>query len=69
MRCLAIVLNNQRRAQQVFEMARKNNTRENFGELAAQYSVEPGSQALRGEVPPIKTARRPAASSKKRPSS
>ena len=54
MRCLAIVLNNQRRAQQVFEMARKNNTTENFGELAAQYSVEPGSQAMHGEVPPIK---------------
>ncbi len=53
-RCLAIVVNNQRRAQQVFEMARKNNTAEYFGELAAQYSVEPGSQALRGEVPPIK---------------
>ena len=53
-RCLAIVLNNQRRAQQVFEMARKNNTSEYFGELAAQYSVEPGSQSLRGEVPPIK---------------
>ena len=53
-RCLAIVMNNQRRAQQVFEMARKNNTSENFGDLAAQYSIEPGSQALRGEVPPIK---------------
>ncbi len=54
MRCLAIVLNNQRRAQQVFDLARKNNTAEYFGELAAQYSIEPGSQALRGEVPPIK---------------
>ena len=53
-RCLAIVLNNQRRAQQVFELARKNNTSEYFGELAAQYSVEPGSQATNGEVPPIK---------------
>lgn len=53
-RCLAIVLNNQRRAQQVFEMARKNNTTENFGDLAAQYSIEPGSQANRGEVPPIR---------------
>jgi parvulin-like peptidyl-prolyl isomerase len=53
-RCLAIVMNNQRRAQQVFELARKQNTSENFGELAAQYSIEPGSQALRGEVPPIK---------------
>ena len=35
-------------------MARKNNTAENFGELATQYSVEPGSQAMKGEVPPIK---------------
>ena len=32
----------------------ENNTAEHFGELAAQYSVEPGSQALRGEIPPIK---------------
>ncbi len=53
-RCLAIVLSNQRIAQQVFEMARNNNTPEYFGELAAQYSVEPGSQAMHGEVPPIK---------------
>jgi parvulin-like peptidyl-prolyl isomerase len=53
-RCLAIVLDTQRRAQQVFEEARTNNTTEHFGDLAAQYSVEPGSQQLRGEVPPIK---------------
>ncbi len=53
-RCLAIVLNDQRKAQEVFGMARTNNTAENFGKLAAQYSVEPGSQALQGEVPPIR---------------
>jgi len=53
-RCLAIVLNNFRRAQEVWEMARANCTAEYFGELAAQYSIEPGSRALRGEVPPIK---------------
>jgi parvulin-like peptidyl-prolyl isomerase len=53
-RCLAIVLNNQRRANEVWEKARQKNTADNFGELAAQYSIEPGSQALRGEVPPIK---------------
>ena len=53
-RCLAIVLNNQRRAQEVFEKARKNNTTEFFGELAEQYSIEPSSKALRGEVPPIR---------------
>lgn len=53
-RCLAIVLNDLRRAQQVFEMARKDNTSETFSKLASEYSVEPGSQALGGEVPPIK---------------
>jgi hypothetical protein len=53
-RCLAIVMNNQRRANEVWEMARKKNTSDNFGELASQYSIEPGSQALRGEIPPIK---------------
>jgi parvulin-like peptidyl-prolyl isomerase len=53
-RCLAIVLNSQRRAQEVFEKARKNNTSENFGDLAEQYSIEPSSNALRGEVPPIR---------------
>ena len=53
-RCLAIVLDNLRRAQQVFEMARRKNTSQNFGDLAGEYSVESGSQALRGEIPPIK---------------
>jgi len=53
-RCLAIVLDNQRRAQEVFEKARKHNTSESFGDLAAQYSTEPGSSTLRGEVPPIR---------------
>ena len=35
-------------------MARRKPTVENFGYLAEQYSIEPGSQALRGEVPPIR---------------
>jgi len=52
-RCLAIVLNNLRRAQQVWNMARQNPTPEAFGDLAEQYSVEATSRALRGEVPPI----------------
>lgn len=52
-RCLAIVLDNLRRAQQVWEMARKKPTADTFGDLAAEYSIEPGSRALRGEVPPI----------------
>jgi parvulin-like peptidyl-prolyl isomerase len=52
-RCLAIVLNNQRQAQDVWEKARANNTSQFFGELAEQYSVEASSRALRGEVKPI----------------
>ncbi len=52
-RCRAILMDNLRRAQQVWEMAKKNPTAEYFGELAAQYSIEPGSRALKGEVPPI----------------
>jgi len=52
-RCRAIVLNNLRRAQQVWQMARQRPTAEFFGDLAEKYSIEPGSQALRGEVPPI----------------
>jgi len=53
-RCRAIVMNDLRRAQRVWEMARDNPTIEYFGELAVEYSIEPGSRALRGEVPPIK---------------
>jgi parvulin-like peptidyl-prolyl isomerase len=53
-RCRAIVMSSQRRAQQVWEMARKNLTLENFGELAAKYSIESGSRVLKGEVPPIR---------------
>ncbi len=52
-RCRAIVFTNQRKAQEVWEMARANPTVEYFGDLAEQYSSEPGSKALRGEVPPI----------------
>src|SRR5690606_15777755 len=40
-------------AQEVWEKARANNTRENFGDLAQQYSVEASSRSLRGEVKPI----------------
>ncbi len=53
-RCLAIVLGNFRRAQEVWEMARRNNTREYFGDLAEQYSSEASSKSLRGEVPPVR---------------
>ena len=52
-RCRAIVLANMRRAQEVWDNARRNPTAEFFGDLATEYSVEPSSKALRGEVPPL----------------
>jgi parvulin-like peptidyl-prolyl isomerase len=52
-RCRAIVLGNLRRAQEVWNKARQNPSPEYFGDLAAEYSVEPTSKALRGEVPPL----------------
>ena len=52
-RCRAIVLNQQRRAQEVWELARENPTAENFGNLAEKYSIEASSRSLRGEIPPI----------------
>lgn len=51
---LAIVMSNQRTAQEVWEMARSRNTEQFFGELANQYSVEPSSRANFGKVPPLR---------------
>jgi parvulin-like peptidyl-prolyl isomerase len=50
---LAIVANDHRKALSVWNMASANPTREYFGELAHQYSIEPASQANYGVVPPI----------------
>lgn len=59
-RCRAIVLDNLRRAQQVWDLARKAEAEKPrqeaeayFGELAEQYSIETSSRTLKGEVPPI----------------
>jgi parvulin-like peptidyl-prolyl isomerase len=52
-RCRIIVLDNQRRAQEVWQLARQNPTPETIGTLAETYSVDPTTRALRGEVPPI----------------
>jgi parvulin-like peptidyl-prolyl isomerase len=52
-RCRAIVMSNQRRAQEVWELARDNPTFDYFCNLAEQHSIEPTSRALRGEIPPI----------------
>ncbi len=52
-RCRAIVSSDMRRAQEVWDKARRNPSVEYFGDLATEYSIEPTSKALRGEVPPI----------------
>ena len=51
---LAIVLSNQRVAEQVWSEARKGKSEGVFGELAAKYSVEPVSRSNYGKVPPIR---------------
>ena len=53
-RCRAIVLPNMRKAQEVWGKARQNTSMDYFGDLAEEYSVEPSSKSLRGEVPPIR---------------
>jgi parvulin-like peptidyl-prolyl isomerase len=53
-RCRAIVLPSMRKAQEVWAKARQNDSAEYFGDLAEEYSVEPTSKSLRGEVPPIR---------------
>ena len=53
-RCRAIVLANMKRAQDVWQKARVNQAMSYFGDLAEEYSIEPTSKALRGEVPPIR---------------
>jgi parvulin-like peptidyl-prolyl isomerase len=53
-RCRAIVLGNMRQAQEVWAKARQNPAMEYFGSLADEYSIEPTSKSLRGEVPPIR---------------
>ena len=51
---LAIVLSNHRKAQEVWQMARGNPTEQFFGELAAEFSVEPTSRSNYGKVQPIR---------------
>jgi parvulin-like peptidyl-prolyl isomerase len=53
-RCRAIVLPSMRKAQEVWAKARQNASLDYFGDLAEEYSVEPSSKSLRGEVPPIR---------------
>lgn len=52
--CRAIVMGDMRRAQEVWAKARNDQSPEFFAELAEQYSIEPQSKAMRGEVPPIR---------------
>lgn len=50
---LAIVMQNQRVANRVWQMATSDPTEANFGRLASEYSEEPASKANFGRVPPI----------------
>ncbi len=52
-KCRIVVLDSQRRAQEVWQLARQDAKPERIGDLAEQYSVDPTSRTLRGEVPPI----------------
>lgn len=53
-RCLAILLDDLRKAQKVWELARANPTPENFGKLSAEHSADASVRALNGEIPPIR---------------
>ncbi len=53
-RCRMIVFGNMRHAQEVWAKARQNQSIEFFGRLAKEYSVEPTSRALSGQIPPIR---------------
>ena len=53
-RCRAIVMNDHRRANEVWEKARGNLTAEFFGQLAKQYSIDATSGSMGGQIPPIK---------------
>jgi parvulin-like peptidyl-prolyl isomerase len=54
-RCLAVSFGPQdhRRAQEVWDMANKQKTPENFGDLAEKYAVDPDIRLARGVIPPI----------------
>ncbi|MDR1958571.1 MAG: peptidylprolyl isomerase [Planctomycetaceae bacterium] len=52
-KCMVIILDSQRKAQEVWALARKNPSPQAFGELAEKFSIEPTSRALRGEMDPI----------------
>ncbi len=57
--CLGIVLNDERRARDVWQKARTLPAKENrpaeevFGDLASEYSVEPDGKQMRGRIAPI----------------
>lgn len=57
--CLGIVLNDERRAREVWQKARtmptteKRSAEDVFSDLAAEYSVEPDGKQMRGRIAPI----------------
>lgn len=59
MQCLGIIVGDERRARDVWQKARTMPAKLNkplaevFGDLAAQYSIEPGSKQMKGRISPI----------------
>jgi parvulin-like peptidyl-prolyl isomerase len=52
--CRAILVDDMRKAQKVWELARNNLTEENFAKLSAEHSTDASVRALDGEIPPIR---------------
>lgn len=52
-RCRAIVLGNMRDAQKVWTLARDAKSPQEFGKIAEQFSTDPSSKALQGQIPLI----------------
>lgn len=52
--CRAILVDDLRKAQKVWQAARENPTEENFAQLSAEHSTDASVRALDGEIPPIR---------------
>lgn len=52
--CRAILVDDLRKAQKVWQAAREKPTEENFAQLSAEHSTDASVRALNGEIPPIR---------------
>jgi parvulin-like peptidyl-prolyl isomerase len=51
--CQAILMDDMRRAQRVWDMARKKPTEAHFARLAEEYTLDAGGREIGGQIPPI----------------